>query len=53
MRLGCPSRIKTDGGKPYVSAGINFFFDKFKIVYEVAASYCPERTGMAEQLIRS
>ena len=28
MRHGCPKRIKTDGGKPYVSAGINSFFAK-------------------------
>ena len=37
MRHGCPSRIQTDGGKPYVSAGINNFFAKFNIVHVVAA----------------
>ena len=45
--------IQTDGCKPYMSAGINNFFAKFNIVYEVAAPYLPESNGMAEQLIRS
>ena len=31
MRHGCLSRIQTDGGKPYVSAGINNFFAKFNL----------------------
>ena len=52
MRHGCPKRIQTDGGKPYMSAGINNFFAKFNIVHEVAASYHPESNGMAERLIR-
>ena len=53
MRYGCPSRIQTDSGKPYMSAEIKYFFAKFNIVHEVAAPYCPESNGMAEQLIRS
>ena len=53
MRHGCPKRIQTEGGKPYVSAGINSFFDKFNIVHEVSAPYHPESNGMAERLIRS
>ena len=52
MRYGCPKRIQTDGGKPYVSAGINSFFAKFNIVHEVAAPYHPESNSMAERLIR-
>ena len=51
MRHGCPKRIQTDGGKPYVSAGINSFFDKFNIVHEVSEPYLPESNGMAERLI--
>ena len=42
------SRIKTDGGKPYVSAGISNFFAKFNIVHKVAAPYHPKSNGMAE-----
>ena len=52
MRHGCPKRIQTDGGKPYMSAGINSFFAKFNIVHEVAAPYHPESNGIAERLIR-
>ena len=52
MRHGCPKRIQTDGGKPYVSAGINNSFAKFNIVHEVTAPYHPESNGMAERLIR-
>ena len=53
MKHGCPKRIQTDGGKPYVSAGNNIFFVKFNIVHEVSASYHPESNRMAERLIRS
>ena len=53
MRHGCPKRIQTDGGKLYVSAGINSFFDKFNILHEVSAPCHPESNGMAERLIRS
>ena len=52
MRHGCPKRIQTDGGKPYMTAGINSFFAKFNIVHEVAALYYPVSNGMAERLIR-
>ena len=51
MRHGCPNRIQTDNGKPYVSIGINSFFAKFNIDHEVAAPYHPESNGMAERLI--
>ena len=51
MRHGCPKRIQTDGGKPYVLAGINSSFDKFDNVHEVSAPYHPESNGMAERLI--
>ena len=51
MRHGCPKRIQTDGGKPYVSTGINSFFAKFNIVHDVASPYHPESNGMAERLI--
>ena len=53
MRHRCFSRIKTDGGKPYVSAGINKYFAKFNIVHKVSAPYHPESNGMAKRLIRS
>ena len=53
MRHGCPKSTQTDGGKPYVIAGINSFFDKFNIVHEVSAPYHPESNGMAERLICS
>ena len=53
MRHGCPKRTQTDGGKPYVLAGINSFFDKFIIVHEFSAPLHPENNGMAERLIRS
>ena len=52
MRHRCPSRIQTDGGKPYMSAGINSFFAKFNIVHEVTSPYHPESNGMVERLIR-
>ena len=52
MRHGCPKRIQTDGGKLYMSAGINSLFAKFNIVHEVAAPYHPESNSMAERLIR-
>ena len=51
MRHRCPKRIQNDGGKPYVSAGINSFFVKLYIIHEVAAPYHPESNGMAERLI--
>ena len=47
MRHGCPLRIQTDGGKPYVSSGINNFFVKFNIGYEFAVPQHPESNGMA------
>ena len=53
MRHGCPKRIQTDGGKPYVSSGIKNFFAKFNVAHDIAAPYHPESNGMAEQLIRS
>ena len=53
MRHKCPSRIQTDGGKPYVSAVINNFFANLNIDHEVAAPNNPESNGMAEHLIRS
>ena len=53
MRQGCPKRIQTDGGKPYVSSGIKNFFVKFNVTHNVAAPYHPKSKGMAEQLIRS
>ena len=52
MRHGYPKRIQTDGGKPFMSAGINSFFAKFNIVHEVAGPYHPESNGMEERLIR-
>ena len=53
MRHGCPKRIQTDGGKPYVSSGIKNFFAKFNVTHDIAAPYHPESNGMAERLIRS
>ena len=53
MRHGCLKRIQIDGGKPYISAELNSFFDKFNIVHEVSAPYHPESNGLAERLIRS
>ena len=53
MRHGCPKRIQTDGGKPYVSSGIKNFFAKFNVTHDIAAHYHPESNGMAERLIRS
>ena len=53
MRHGCLSKIHTDGGKPYMSSGINNFFAKFNVIHNVATPYHPESNGMAEQLIRS
>ena len=50
-RHRCPKRIQTDGGKPYVLAGIKSFIDKFNIVHEVSAPYHPESNGKAERLI--
>ena len=53
MRHGCPKRIQTDGGKPYVLSGIKNFFAKFNVIHNVAAPYHPESNGMGDQLIRS
>ena len=52
MRHRCPNRIQTDGGKLFVSAGINSFFTKFNIFHEVAAPYHPESKGIAEKLVQ-
>ena len=51
MRHWCPKRIQTDGGKPYVSIGINTFFAKFNIVHEVAAPYHPESNTWQRDLL--
>ena len=51
MRQGCPKRIQTDGGKPYMSSGIKYFFAKFNVIHRVAAPSHPESNGMAKQLI--
>ena len=37
MRDGCPKRIQTNGGKPYLSAVIKSFFARFNIDHKVAA----------------
>ena len=52
MRHECPSKIQTDGGRSYLSAGISNFFQNFIFVHEVAVPYHP-RSGTAEQLVRS
>ena len=51
MRHRCPRKVQTDGGKPYVSAGINSFFARNNIIHKVAAPYHPESNGMAKRLI--
>ena len=53
MRHKCLLRIQTDGGKPYVSAGINKFFSKFNIIYKVSAPNHPESNDISELLIKS
>ena len=51
IRHRCPKRIKTDGGKLYMSSGIESIFANFKVVFKAAAPYNPESNGMAERLI--
>lgn len=53
FRDGCPARIQTDGGRPYVSKAINEFFSDYKITHTVAAPYHPESNGMAERFIQT
>ncbi len=47
LRHGCPERIQTDGGLPYVSKAIRHFFHQWDIVHIVLAAYHPESNGMA------
>ena len=51
FRHGCPARIQTDGGLPYVSEAIWHFFQQWDIVHTVLAAYHPESNGMAERTI--
>ena len=53
FRHGCPARIQTDGGLPYVSEAIRHFFRQWDIVHTVLAAYHPESNGIAERTISS
>ena len=50
---GCPGRIQSDGGPPYVSEAIRRFYEQYKITPTVTAPYHTESNGMAERMMRT
>ena len=53
QRHGCPQKIQTDGGKPYVSQAIQDFLRNYGIKKTVTAAYRPESNGKAERIIQT
>ena len=50
---GCPAKIQTDGGRPYVSDAIFRFCESFGLQHMVTVAYHPQSNGKAEQVIRT
>ena len=50
---GCPAKIQTDGGRPYVSDAILRFCESFGISQTITAAYHPQSNGKAERVIQT
>ena len=53
FRHGCPAKIQTDGGRPYVSDAIFRFCESFGLQHIVTAAYHPQSNRKAERVIRT
>ena len=53
FRHGCPAKIQTDSGRPYVSDAIFWFCESFGLQNILTAAYHPQSNGKAERVIRT
>ena len=52
-RHGCPAKILTDGGRPYISDAVYRLCKIFGLQHTVTAAYHPQTNGKAERVIQT
>ena len=52
-RHGCPAKIQTDGGRPYVSDAVYHFCKNFGLQHTVMAAYHPHSNGKAKRVTQT
>ena len=53
FRHGCPAKIQTNGGRPYVLEAIYYFCQSFSLQHKVTAAYHPHSNQKAERVIQT